>query len=111
MQTISTWQIANESIERKNEVKFLGLYLDSKPNWNAHIKFVRNKINSALYARIRSKNILKQSHMMTLYYSLFYPYIVYWLRYYTLGSLVYTTYKYITNFPEKCYSFNYWLKI
>ena len=47
--------IANESIERKNEVKFLGLYLDSKLDWNAHIKFVRNKINSALYAMRRSK--------------------------------------------------------
>ena len=45
-------------------------------DWNAHIKFVRNKMNSALYAMRRSKNILKQSHM-TLYYSLFYSYIDY----------------------------------
>ena len=79
--------IANESIERKNEVKFLGLYLDSKLDWNAHIKFVRNKMNSALYAMRISKNILKQSHMMTLYYSLFYPYIDYGI---TLWGASYT---------------------
>ena len=59
--------IANQSIEPKNEVKCLGLYLDSKLYWNTHIKFLRNKMNSALYAMRRSENILKQSHMMTLF--------------------------------------------
>ena len=84
--------IANESIERKYEVTFFGLYLDSKLDWNAHIKFVRNKMNSALYAMRRSKNILKQSHLMTLYYSLFYPCIDCGITLWGL-SLVYTTYK------------------
>ena len=41
----------------------------------------------ALYAMRRSKNILKQSHMMTLYYSLFYPYIDYGI---TLWGASYT---------------------
>ena len=101
--------IANKSIERKNEVKFLGLYLDSKLDWNAHIKFVRNKMNSALYAMRRSKNILKQSHMMTLYYSLFYPYIDYGI---TLWGASYTQHiNKLQTSQKKSYSFNYWLKI
>ena len=65
--------IANGSIERTNEVTFICLYLDSKLDWNAHTKFVRNKMNSALYAMRRSKIILKQSHMMT---TIPYPYFI-----------------------------------
>ena len=53
--------IANESIELKNEAKLLGLYLDSKLDWNAYIKFVRNKLNSALYA-MRRKYIEAKPH-------------------------------------------------
>ena len=74
---------------RVDNVKFLGLYFDSKLDWNAHIKFVRNKMNRALYAMRRSNNILKKSHMKTRYYYLFYPYIDYGI---TLWGASYTQY-------------------
>ncbi len=70
-------KIGNEIIERQNVVKFLGLYIDSKLDWHAHTKYVTNKLNSSLYAMRKVKHIVFRNHMLTLYYSLIYPYIDY----------------------------------
>jgi hypothetical protein len=67
----------DQTIERKDVVKFLGIYIDSKLEWHEHIKYIRNKLNSSLYAMNKTKNLLKTSHLLTLYYSLIYPYLDY----------------------------------
>ena len=36
-------KIDNQTIERKNAVKFLGIYIDSKLEWHDHIKYINNK--------------------------------------------------------------------
>ena len=69
--------IGEETIQRRDTVKFLGMYIDSKLEWHDHIKYVRNKISSSLYAMRKVKHILTTNHLLTLYYSLVYPYIDY----------------------------------
>lgn len=69
--------IGNEIIERKETVKFLGMYIDSKLEWHDHIKYVKNKISSSLYAMRKVRHVLRTNHLLILYYSLIYPYIDY----------------------------------
>ncbi len=70
-------KIGHDVIETKSVVKFLGIYIDKKLQWHDHINFIRTKLNSSLYAMNRVKNTLSTSHLLTLYYSLVYPYINY----------------------------------
>ena len=70
-------QIGNDTINRQNVVKFLGLYVDSKLDWHEHTKYVTNKLNSSLYAMRKIKHLVYRNHMLTLYYSLVYPYLDY----------------------------------
>ena len=50
------------------------LYVDSKLDWHEHTKYVTNKLNSSLYSMRKIKHLLNRNHMLTLYYSLVYPY-------------------------------------
>jgi len=70
-------KIGNIVIEQKNAIKFLGLYIDAKLEWHDHIQYIKNKLNSSLYALRKVKNVLNTNHLTTLYYSLIYPYIDY----------------------------------
>ena len=70
-------KIGDELIELKNTVKFLGIYIDSKLDWHDHIKFIKNKLSSGNYAINRIKHLLSHKHLITLYYSLIYPYLDY----------------------------------
>ncbi len=70
-------KLGQDTIEHKNVVKFLGMNIDSKLKWHEHINSVRNKLNSSMYALNKVKHILNPKHLMTLYYSLIYPYIDY----------------------------------
>jgi len=84
-------KINNQIIDKKTCVKFLGMYIDSKLDWHEHIKFIRNKLNSSIFAMKRVKYILSSNHLLTLYYSLIYPYLDYGI------SLWGTTHKTYTN--------------
>ena len=62
--TLLKLQIDNKDIERvgtgcKNEsFKFVGVYLGENLNWNHHLKAVKNKASSAVFALSSVKNIL-----------------------------------------------------
>ena len=36
---------------------FFGLYNDAELEWSDHIKYIKNKLNSSLYAMRKEKNI------------------------------------------------------
>jgi len=91
-------QIRNTVIERKHTVKFLGIHIDAKLNWHEHIKFVKNKISSAMYAMRKVKHIISTRHLLTLYYSLIYPYLDYGI---TLWGSTHTTYTNKINIMQK----------
>ena len=45
-----TLKIGDETIKQVNTAKFLGIIIDDKLSWNAHIDYCKNKLSSGLYA-------------------------------------------------------------
>jgi hypothetical protein len=62
---------------RTDNVKFLGVYLDEKLNWNIHLNHISNKISRGLGIMGRCRSIFPNNILQTLYYSLVYPYLIY----------------------------------
>ena len=82
-------KISNQNIERKEVVKFLGMYIDEKLDWHEHLNYIKNKLHSAIYAMKKTKHLLSTQHLTTLYYSLIYPYLDYGI---SLWGSTYTSY-------------------
>ena len=69
--------IKGEVIERVNDIKFLGVFIDSKMSWSCHIQYIRKKISKGIGILYKAKRLLTQETLITLYNSFIYPYIVY----------------------------------
>ena len=70
-------QINGEMITRVYETKFLGVILDHKLNWKAHILHVKNKISKTLGIPYKARQILGRSYLISLYNTLVVPYLSY----------------------------------
>ncbi len=70
-------KINGREIERKRYIKFLAIVVDETLRWDEHIKNVKAKIVSALFALISARRYLNNDIMRTLYYSLVYPHFTY----------------------------------
>jgi hypothetical protein len=69
--------IADKCISRSKSVKFLGVFMDDKLKWDVHIHSVKQKLNKAFFAINKAKTILPRKHLISLYYTLVYPYLTY----------------------------------
>ena len=74
-----TLKIGDETIKQVNTAKFLGIIIDDKLSWNAHIDYCRNKLSSGLYAINSAKHILSPKHLKSLCYTLIHPHLTYGL--------------------------------
>ena len=70
-------RIGDSVIERKQCVKFVGVYIDEHLAWHEHIQACKSKLISALYAICRVKYIVPTESLDALYYSLAYPHLSY----------------------------------
>ena len=70
-------QLGDEVIKQENVVKFLGLFIDDKLQWKAHIKHCKAKLSNSLYAIRSAKHLLSKDNLKTLYFSLVHPYLYY----------------------------------
>jgi len=70
-------KIGNEQIEQLDHIKFLGIIIDSKLNWNKHLHHCKNKLSSGLYALKTVKHLLPLQHLKSLYYTMIHPYLTY----------------------------------
>ena len=70
-------KLGDEIIQRADFVKFLGLFIDDKTEWNYHTSHIEGKISRQLYILNSVKNILPVSTMKTLYYSFVYSHLNY----------------------------------
>ncbi len=63
------------SLERKQYVKFLGIFVDEHLKWHQYVDYVKSKIARSLYAIRSIRNNTEDAK--TLYYTLIYPYLTY----------------------------------
>ena len=64
-------------LERVAYTKFLGVYFDEKLTWSYHLNHIANKISRGLGVMGRCRKILSNDTLVTLYFSLIYPYLYY----------------------------------
>ena len=78
--------LGNAEIERKNVVKFLGIFLDDKLKWKMQIDHISNKLSKMLGILYRVRNFLTASALKTFYYSFIFPYLQYGLIFWSSSS-------------------------
>ena len=64
-------------ISQVSSTKFLGVLVDEHLSWKEHIHSVTNKVSRSLGIIKRIRDFVHQSCLLTLYYSLIYPYLIY----------------------------------
>ena len=70
-------QIRGVDLTKVSDIKFLGIYIDDKLNFNAHVKQLLSKLSRAVGLMKRMSQILPDKVMLNLYYSLFYSHLTY----------------------------------
>ena len=69
-------KLEGKLITRVSQTKFLGLIIDDKLNWKAHISYISGKISRAIGVIIKARNLGKDA-LLSLYYTLIFPYLTY----------------------------------
>ena len=69
--------LENTVIKQVTETKFLGVLIDQHLSWKPHIDFVSKKISKSVGIIAKARFYLSSQTLMTLYYSLVYPFLAY----------------------------------
>lgn len=73
--------MGNIILETKSETKFLGLMLDSNITFKSHIELLAKKLNLCLIMMRAIRPYLDKSTMVNIYYTFFYPHIIYGIEF------------------------------
>ena len=65
------------TLKQTSQCKYLGLIIDNKLNWAAHIAHVKSKISKCVGILIKARLCLSRKCLLDLYYSFAYPYLIY----------------------------------
>jgi len=65
------------SLENKDNVKYLGLIIDSRLSWRNQIDYISSKISKTVGLFAKLRHSVPQQTMITLYWSLIHPYLNY----------------------------------
>ena len=69
--------ISNNVVDRSMNTKFLGVIIDSKLNWAAHILYTKNKISKSIGIIFKIRNFLDKHILRNMYFTFIYPYLIY----------------------------------
>ena len=69
--------INNDIVDYKNNTKFLGVIIDNKLNWDAHILYIKSKISKSIGILLKIRKILQNNTMRNMYFTFIYPYLIY----------------------------------
>lgn len=69
--------IGNNQIAHVSSTSFLGILIDERLSWKSHIYHVCNKISKSVGIIRKFRSLVNQKCLLTLYYSLIYPYLTY----------------------------------
>ena len=67
--------INDEVIKQVDDIKFPGIYIDAKSNWNVQLNNVCRKVSSALGILFHVQDILDDNALRLLYCTLIYPHL------------------------------------
>ena len=67
----------NNSVTIKDSVKYLGITIDAKLNFDVHINTLTRKISRSLGVMTKLKQILPRKTLRSLYYTMIHPYLLY----------------------------------
>ncbi len=70
-------KLSDEYLNHSYSVKYLGLILDSHLSWQNHIDYISKKISKSLNIMTKVKKYLGKKALISIYYSLVYPYLMY----------------------------------
>jgi len=99
-------EIDGVHIENVQEIKFLGVTIDNKLSWNAHVRNITTKVSKSLAIISRVKHILDYNALHTLYCALIQPYLTYCVEVWgnnfknVIQSLFFATEKSYTNYTQ-----------
>jgi len=82
-------RINGTAIELVNSTKFIGVMLDSTLKWEPHIQHVKSKIAKGVGIICKARRVLEKKTLLTLYYSMVYPYITYCIEVWGNSAQVY----------------------
>ena len=69
--------INNNIVDHINYSKFLGVIIDSKLNWAAHIIYIKNNISKSIGILLKIRKVLQNHTMRNMYFTFIYPYLIY----------------------------------
>ena len=72
-----TLQIRGTNIEGQTKAKFLGVVIDNRLNFKDHVDSVCNRLSRSLGIMYRISPFIPKTVMLSLYYSIFYPHMIY----------------------------------
>ena len=70
-------KIADDIIERKTAIKFLGVMLDENITWEEHIRTVENKLAKNIGLLYRAKPLLEEKSLKSIYFAYTHSYLNY----------------------------------
>ena len=68
--------LENDLLQWTNNIKYLGVIIDNKLNFNLQLHHIHNKISKSSGIIYRLKTFLPKSLLLKIYNSLFYPYLI-----------------------------------
>ena len=69
--------INGNEIDNVLKTKFIGVILDSNLKWDHHINLIKTKIAKGIGIICKARKLLELNTLLTLYYSMIYPYLTY----------------------------------
>ena len=80
-------KLDNNILERKNDIKFLGLILDYKLSWSEHINLLYKKLSQDIALLKLASYSLPQESLLSLYYAFFYSHIIYGIEFWSASNV------------------------
>ena len=70
-------QFLNTSISANDQIKYLGITIDTRLNFEEHIGIVAKKISRSVGVMCKLRNLLPPKALLVLYYSMIHPHLLY----------------------------------
>ena len=77
--------VNNTRISKTDQAKFLGIIIADNLSWQPHINYISKKISKSIGIMYKLSKYLNKTALISLYYSLIYPYIIYCNEVWGLG--------------------------